>query len=322
MADVLVVNPLGAALRHYSRALVDNLAAAGAEASVRAFAEPSASSGGRARWILTYYATLMRARRARRCVLVLWPPLGFVDLVTTRLLAGPNSWVVVHDPEPLVRSVGYGWLAVRLASLLPTAHVISHSGAADDHLIRVLHRASTHIAHPVARPARREMRTGPARIRVLGQYKRDRDLALLSDLAARLPSDAQLDIVGRGWPVVHGWRTTDRFVDEVEFDALVRSSDAVLIPYRRFFQSGVAVRCVEWGTPVVGPAESSLLALLGADYPGLVGDATSVEGWVRATVDVLGRSRSELDAVARDAHLRAVADWSRWVGRSRAGTPL
>lgn len=123
------------------------------------------------------------------------------------------------------------------------------------------------------------------------------------------------ELVGRGWPHLPGWTTRDEFVPEEEFSELVASSAAVMLPYRHFFQSGVAVRAAEAGVPVIGPAEGQLSEMFGGDYPGLVHDGET-ESWMRAVSSVLEdphcgrRGGEEAYATSARAWSSFLIEWS------------
>jgi glycosyltransferase involved in cell wall biosynthesis len=139
---------------------------------------------------------------------------------------------------------------------------------------------------------------------VLGQYKPARDLDILRRLPAELP-DYSLEIAGRGWPLVEGWSQDVRFLEETELAEKLHQLSAVILPYRDYFQSGIAMRALEQGTAVVGSPTWFLADLLGADYSGYV--STDAPGeWASAV-------RRVADADVTDAHARLVGvvdhDW-------------
>ena len=128
-------------------------------------------------------------------------------------------------------------------------------------------------------------------VRVLGQWKSSRDIeAMKSVAAAAYDGNPRFEVVGRGWPEVDGWSVDNRFVPEAELDNLIHSSQVVLIPYSRFYQSGIAIRALENNRVTVGPADSSLADILGADSPCLVHDAD----WVGAVRQALLRSNKDV----------------------------
>ncbi|MFC5676792.1 glycosyltransferase [Aeromicrobium endophyticum] len=316
---VAVVNPLGGALAHYAAELSDTLGAGGVRSEIFSTDEPSASSKSRLRWVRDYLSLLLSARssvRAQRSsarVIVTWPVLGYLDLLVLRVVTGRAS-IVIHDPDPLVGAVGYGRTSRRLATAFARrVGVIAHSSQAQDVLADHLPRfRSELLPHPMLERVRadRADHVRPA-IRVLGQYKRDRDVEALERIAQQIGADARLEIVGRGWPDVQGWTVDARFVPEAELDHLIADAQVVVIPYRRFFQSGIALRCLEQSTLVVGPSGTSLDDLLGTGSPLLV-DTDEPDGWTRAIRRGLDMDDSYAEGLAARWRSRAVADWSRW----------
>lgn len=148
-------------------------------------------------------------------------------------------------------------------------------------------------------------------VRVLGQYKADRDLESMRQLASDGPSEWSYEVVGRGWPPVAGWTVIDKFVNEGDFDSYLRSSDVVVIPYNRFFQSGVAIRSLEVGTPVVGPRASSLASLVGGESEWLVDG----EPWIGAVEAAIRANSEEIYEVASRAYCEVLERWRAWLRR-------
>jgi hypothetical protein len=312
----VVLNPLGAALLHYRRELVSVLEASGQSTEVLEFPEPSAGGGSRSKWVLRYVQALWGLRRRGRSatsfprVVVTWPVLGYLDLlIITACL--PGAWLTVHDPVPLVRSLGYGRLSRFLARRLGgRAKIIVLSEAAADEVSRALPAATlTRLPHPILEPEVRRPRPSDTVVRVLGQYKADRDLELLKAIAEE-GSATRYAITGRGWPALEGWSVDDRFVPESELDDLIRSASVVLIPYRRFFQSGIAVRCLELGTPVVGPKNSSLGELFVTKEHLMAGPSRA--DWIRATKTASLLSASEIEELGRSARSESVQQWAEF----------
>lgn len=325
----VLVNPLGGALAHYTEALAKTLGASGAEVRVHTVQEPSVSGQTRGRWLLDYLGVLKSVRSSaagfRTQTLVVWPVLGFFDLLLVRLLCGSAASVVYHDPKPLVRSVGSDPFSGRLIAWMPNLpNVVVHSQAAAEAMQSLGFKSKMHLlAHPMLPPmtapaeATRHGRERPV-VRVLGQYKRDRDLGALEALASQIASEIDLEIVGRGWPDLEGWKVDSRFVSEQELDDLIRSSAAIVIPYLRFYQSGIAIRALESNTPIVGRAATSLADLYGQKSrllipedpkTGLVDDRF----WADAVRYAVAEGREEAVSAARAYHLVAVSDWRSWI---------
>jgi hypothetical protein len=269
---VTLINPLGASLDHYAAALARLLEDAEVSVRVESISEPSSAPYGRLRWLAMYTGLLTSRRRSAQpdeTVVVTWPVLGYWDFALIRMVAGRASpYLILHDPRPLARAVGYGnvsrWVAGRKTI---RAKAIVHSEEATRAVARAASGVpATRLPLPMVAPRLASARNGDGVVvRVLGRYKPVRDLVALEQIAASCDPAWRYEIVGRGWPPVKGWTVTNAFVTESEFARLIATSSAVLIPYRRFFQSDVALRCLEMGTPVVGPHDSSLAELLGSD---------------------------------------------------------
>jgi glycosyltransferase involved in cell wall biosynthesis len=321
---VVVVNPLGAALHHYQAELVSVLSGLDRRIICLETVEPHVSGRSRAAWLLRYLVLLVRAALRVRGnppgrVISVWPVLGYLDLVLLRFTAGRRGRLVLHDPTPLVWARGYGRAARWLGRTLGGGvGVIVHSRAARAALdAGISERRVSLLPHPMlpSQPVSPEP-TRSARtptVRVLGQYKPDRDVDALRRLARNLGPTADLHVHGRGWPEIQGWSVHPYFVLESEMESLISSSDVVLVPYRRFFQSGVAIRCLEHGTPVVGPADTSLEELYGGRSPLLVRDP---DDWVRAVHRALAEGGHEAVTAGRAWRTRCEQEWSGWAERS------
>ncbi|MFC4397150.1 MULTISPECIES: glycosyltransferase family 2 protein [Micrococcaceae] len=332
---VVIVNPLGGALAHYTQALHQHVLAAGIGARVRALDEPSVSGQHRLTWLLEYLELLgsegwyRRGRSVRPRILLTWPVLGFWDLFLVKVLCGGSSWVVYHDPDPLVRSVGSGRAASALMSKMRgRPETLVHSQAAAEAMRgKGFTNGLTVVPHPVVPHSSKQPFVGPdehdpsrrPRVRVLGQFKRDRDLDLLVALARRLGTSYDFEIIGRGWPPVEGWRVDARFVPEDELNHVIAGSAVILIPYKRFFQSGIAIRALEHAVPVVGRAETSLGDLFGPQSPLLVsgnsGPDNDVQAWCRAIEFAVEHGQAEASTAAAAFHRQAAREWALLVAR-------
>lgn len=322
--EVALVNPLGHALAHYTHALSETLSAEGARVSTASVPEPSADGSSRAAWLVAYAEKVRELRRSRPDhLIVTWPVLGWLDLLVLGILAprGTQVSLVVHDPVPLVRAIGYSWLARLVASAAPhRVTVVAHSRSAMEALPPGrLSETAVHLPHPILDRVPTQERPTSKRtvVRVLGQYKPDRDLATLSSLGQHLKGRFELEIVGRGWPHVDGWTVEDAFVPESRLDHLIATSSVVLIPYSRFFQSGIAVRCLELGTPVVGPRDSSLADLfLGMDdllVPPVASDAARAKEWDACIRRAAVMATSDVHDVRRDVLAGNRTAWRNWL---------
>lgn len=307
--SIHLVNPLGSALEHYEGALLDSLRASGSSVSVTSFSEPSTSGKSRGAWVLEYLRALARARRTTAdAVLVLWPVLGFWDCILARALAGGRVSIVFHDPVPLVRGVGYGAFARRVARRAGGhGRSIVHSRVALDAIRSTSGSTAVLLPHPMLAPSDDTSAPEQSTVRTLGQYKPDRDLEALEEVATGVGADWRLEILGRGWPEVPGWSVDNRFLPEDEFRQAISSSSVVLIPYRRFFQSGVAMRALELCTPVAGPLDSSLVDFLPTAWL-----AAGRGAWRAAVVAAAAADPQEVLAIARGMREAGVTAWRDW----------
>ena len=264
--SIRVVNPLGKALFHYTIELESTLAATGTTAVTLSFDEPSANGKRRISWLFRHFCVLLSCTFRRQSTIVTWPVLGFFDVAFVAVFLPRHSVVVVHDPVPLVSSLGYGRLGQALCRFPAfSRRIVVHSEEARDALPPDARKNARLLPHPVQsieEVIQTESEGKTIDVLVFGQYKKDRDLELLVATAEAHPGWSLL-IAGRGWPPVPGWARIDRFIEESAVDPLLRSARACLIPYRRFFQSGVAVRAVEQRIAVIGPKCQSLELLLG-----------------------------------------------------------
>lgn len=312
---LVIVNPLGGTLRHYQAALEDVMLSSGASVSSLTVQEPSAGGGSGLRWVGNYLLALRRAKKiaanssTQLKVVSLWPVLGYLDLVLLRVIGGKRSALVMHDPAPLVKAVGYDRVSRFVARLFGRdMGLIVHSDEALSIVSAQARAMRVHLLpHPVfAQASSPDKLIAEPVVTVLGQYKKDRDTGALERIADHFPS-AVLKIVGRGWPPIRGWDVDARFVSESEVDALLRASDAVVVPYRRFFQSGVAFRALEQGIPVVGPRNSSLAAIFGKESNLLAGRDNS---WEAALAYAISSGQPEAAGAGAKWRASCLEEWA------------
>ncbi|BDZ44142.1 hypothetical protein [Naasia aerilata] len=325
MTSFLIVNPLPLALHHYVRALSDTLSTAGHTVEVLPMGSTGAEGTRGLRRIAAAAGTLLArallARGGRSPILIVWPLFGYWDILTW-LPASLRRQVIVilHDITPLRSLHGYGRAAHRVFGLVAKHHpritVVCHTREAAAELHRLTGVSAEVASHPVI--ASTENDSEAARepvIRVLGQFKAARWLHPLEAIASGVGQgdhNATLEIKGRGWPSVSGWTVDDRFLTESQFEEAIASASCVVLPYTRFYQSGVAVRCLELGTPVVAQGTEQIRALFGDDWPGIVRDE---HDWMAAAARALDVPRAEVLHL-RDAELeRCVAEWRRTLAR-------
>lgn len=327
----VVLNTLGGTLHHYSRALSATLRAEGGSVDELSIDEPSVAGTSGARWIRGYVSLLRHARRlgrrhgpVRSTILVTWPVLGYLDLLIIALLIGRHVRVnvIVHDPIPLVRAVGYDAWSRRAARLVldMLGHgLIVHSDAARRVTAEQGFAAHTSsLPHPLLvedeRVAVGCVDTDSPVVRVLGQYKVDRDLRLMRSLAKAANDGITFEVHGRGWPAIDGWSVTDDYVSEERLDALIATSSAILVPYRRFYQSGIAIRSIESAIPIIGPAASSLADLYPKGTELLIEPESieSIDRWLDATEHAIALDSQSVVELAWSADARSRRAWRVW----------
>lgn len=321
-APVYVYNPLPAALHHFERALVDVLSTAGVPlAECRA---PSAELGGltgvaRLRAALTELTGRLRTDWRGGHVVVCWPTYGLVEpALWAPASAAADVSVIIHDPSPLRRQPGMGRLAARLGRLAtraPRIRPVVHSAPALERLIDLGWQRPDVLPHPLLLDRVPDLGAGDRNtVLVCGQYKPARDMGLLTELGYQLSERGFRPVIaGRGWPLLPSWQVISRFLPEAELDRRMAESAAVLVPYSHFYQSGIAVRAMELGVPVVGPDHPFLAELFGADWPGLVADGTA-DQWAAAVEAVTGRG-ADVERSAKQFRVHCEREWSDYFAR-------
>jgi hypothetical protein len=319
---VVLANPLGAGLAHYTDALEHVVSMCGVATARLDVVEPSSGRHGRVGWLASYVHRLRRQVKCERpdAVLAAWPTAGYWDsALLPQLIRGVPIYTVMHDPRPFVRRPGYGIAPRKLADHYGgSIRMLVHSVAARERVARDLVAARIFsVRHPML-PVRGEPRVFDAsriKVRVLGRYKPGRDVQGLVRLAAQSPPDWDLEVYGRDWPSVRGWKVTSEILPEDRFENLIRTSDVVLIPYRQFFQSGVAVRALEAGIPVVGPREQSLEEMVG-DHSGWLVDRGD---WIASVAGALGGRERALER-GKLLYEEVLDDWDRLFSTSSVWT--
>lgn len=261
--------------------------------SISLLVGPSGELAGKSRLekLVTTVQLLRRPRCVRRAsagaeILVCWPIFGFFEpLLWMRTARRHSLSIVIHDPTPLRRTRGSGSFATlvgRLAMRSGKLTIVVHSQPAADALAAQGWGPTTLLPHPILPQQYRPRDRDFQRVVVAGQYKPARHLQLLKELAEPLKRRGyELIIAGTGWPDVPGWHVRSGHLSENEFDEVITSAACVLIPYREFYQSGVAVRALEAGRAIVGSDHPFLAGLYGVDWPGLVRTET-LTAWLDA----------------------------------------
>lgn len=290
-----IVNPLGRALAHYNTQVVQTLSRLGAAADPIAdyvALDGEAPKLTRAR---AHLGAVSAARRAPRRALVLWPAFGYLEPALWRG-SRELATIVMHDPEAMRRQHGYGPIGRRLGRWGlrgRQVRMVCHTHSAAAAVARTLGITPPSVVlHPIRTAdlgaAPDADGTGAADgnaepvVLVAGQFKPSRDVNLLATLGPQLRRRGYRPrIVGRGWPTIAGWERHDRFLTEEEFLGSIRAAHVVLVPYRAYWQSGVAVQALEQATPAVGYRTEFLQYLHGDSHPGYV-NGFAVEEWLAA----------------------------------------
>jgi hypothetical protein len=303
---------LPVALRHYTEELESIFQQAGIVcSSLRLEAVEMGASGTSGKAALLRRA-LENRRRVSACqdpVLQVWPSFGLLDV---RLLARKSvrTGVIIHDPVPLRQQIGYDRCSARVAERGSLhAEILVHSRDAQASVAeQVPGLRCRRFLHPIGNA--REVASAPQDrlvVLVAGQYKPARDLNLLRKLGVVLSrAGVEARIVGRGWPEeMEGWSIRSEFVSEEELDRELGGATLVLIPYSRYFQSGVAVRALELGTVPISPRTSFFEDLMGAKSPAIF-ESLDLDAVLEAISNV---TRASLDArqLRDDYAARAVA---------------
>ena len=256
---------------------------------------------------------------ADRMFIVMWPLFGYLDVLTwIRLARKSPVIVIIHDPVPLRAQIGYSSFSAKILKMVSTLnniHVLAHTQNAQEALLVATGVSASVAPHPLgARAEKNSTVQAPGNckttVRILGQYKEARSLDPIRAIAEGLHKNAfHLEIRGRGWTPQEGWTVVDRFLTAVDFDNSIRTADCVVIPYSRFYQSGVAVRCLEALVPIVGPRHPHLEELYGINWPGLVDEKTT---WAEAVLNVTGRGyEKELQRLLDSAVENVSGSWKK-----------
>ncbi|QZY47750.1 glycosyltransferase [Mycolicibacterium austroafricanum] len=324
--EILILNPLKSTLRHYERELVNTLKVAGYHSvSMIPVVQADGVSGIKERLRIAAASLIERTRLGLsirgQLIIVTWPMFGYLDPLSLWILCRRNRvHFILHDPTPLRHELGHSRLSrhlFKLAIITTHSQVIYHTELAQKTGQLLCGISGVIAPHPIlTSPTKHNSPTivsvGNHTIRVLGQYKQTRAVGALEAIARDNARGFRLEIHGRGWPPVKGWAVSDRFVSEGAFDSLLQSSNCVVIPYDSFFQSGVAVRSLEHGVPVVAPRHEHIVELYGSDWPGLVDNEND---WYEAILRVLAADRRSLEKRVDEVRTSTGHGWSKILDR-------
>lgn len=311
---VAVLNPLPVVLRHYALEMEDVFAATGVESYQLPFAGLEAMKKLDA-------VRSLRNVYGRACswpTVVTWPTLGHLEPLLTAGQAGDAAvGVIVHDPRPLQKQFGLGRVATGIARTLAPltakrVRLLVHSRPAQQVLEQAGLQVALQLPHPVRRPVERPTTAtikGDPYVLVCGQYKPARDVGLLSELGPLIRDSGFVPLLaGRGWPTLEGWVQQSGFLSEADLEELIENASAVLITYKWYFQSGIALRAMEMGTPVVAVRHPFLEDAFGPDYDGLVERDGRAADW-QARIALANVLREQTLAAHEAYWLRTVTAW-------------
>lgn len=308
MKTVFIANPLPKTLGHFVHELEETLNRIDVPSSTFPFMKVEGATSWLQKTHLLVNA-VRNVRSIRGCsdtVITVWPSLGLLD---ARLLRNKrrNSLLIIHDPIPIRPQLGYGRISKLLtrkpvpASPIILSHSDDASAVLHDVLPGYLH---LQLPHPIKsnQDTSRKMGAKERTVVVAGQFKPERNIKLLRDIGPRLQQiDAIGKIFGRGWPEIPGWEVESRFLSENELDGVLSAASAILIPYNRYYQSGIAIRALELGTMSISSPNSFAYDLLG---PSGVVPTNDPDAWLRAIENVI--NSPELSATVFEQYRKKV----------------
>jgi glycosyltransferase involved in cell wall biosynthesis len=325
---VVLFNPLPLALAHYQRELSETLGRLGVDS--RAVA-PSPSTDDGESSLPSRAAGYLRAVRSNAGgegpTLILWQAFGWLE--PALWLGRSEALLIIHDPVPIRRQYGHGRPARLLARAIGQRlgpRLVCHTDeAAQATLERVGGALPAVCLHPILTaegngdgPPRAGGAEDPV-VLVAGQHKPSRDMTLLAELGPRLrAAGLRPRVVGRGWPEIDGWEVRNAFVSEQELEAEIDGAAVVLVPYRRYWQSNIAMRSLEADTPVVGAPTPFLRSMLGDDYGGFPAAEGGAGSWLQA-IEATLQGAPDLAERRRDYQRRVDQSWANLLGRSADG---
>lgn len=321
---ITYTNPLSRTLAHYEQELTDTLrrCSVNYEGLPTLLVEGRPGIYGKAAMLHAALQNVTNHRDNMTTNLQTWSSLGLLE---ARLWQSKNARniVLLHDPVPLRRQVGFDslsrlWASRSVKHKAPIVMVHSEDARKAARQLLPQHDIVTAL-HPIRDVQRSTAKSVEPTVVVAGQYKPERDLAMLEALGPRLQAKGiRAKIYGRGWPsAIAGWSVHSRFISETEMDDVLAEAWAVLLPYDLYFQSGIAIRALEQGTLTVSPRTSFAEDLLGADSHSIINDSKSYKSCLDAITHTLHHQlaaeatflkyRADVDNSWRNALLSALA---------------
>jgi glycosyltransferase involved in cell wall biosynthesis len=325
MKLIEIYNPLDKTLNHFTDRLVETLKIGELPAVILS----SHKNDLIRNFISKFHALSVHFRNTRRynntsaVKIVTWPLLGWWELTLWRWQSDQN-FVLIHDPKPLIRQRRLSPRAARIVSRLcglKLPHLVTMSPEANEVVKQLFPGGRIHlVSHPMRTPKVDESIPLSRRVLVLGQFKSARDLDVMAAIGPLLRERGwDPTVAGRGWPSVTGWNVVSGFFSEEEFHSMIASSAVLLLPYRHYFQSGVALRALEIGVPIVGSHTGFLTSIFGTDFPGAVSNWNEPSDWLTAIQTAISSRLVQLEAAAKYAE-RGVVEWAAMLKHSE-GNP-
>ena len=270
-----------------------------------------------ARWLGAPWMLVRLVRRLRQLapLVAICAMPGPLDLVMALALrrVGCRLVVVVHDATP---HPGDGWpgQALLQRALLRRADRLV---ALSQHVADALARQGFAGVHVSRHPPRSALpppvpHDGPLRLLCYGRLLPYKGLDLLAAALARLGAraDLRVRVVGAGpeaaalaaLRALPGVAVENRWVPEMEMEALLAWADAVVLPYREASQSGIAAAALSAGRHV-----------LGTDVGGLRAQLDGIAGALcPPTAEGLAVGLRDLLEVRRFTPVPALEPWRDW----------
>lgn len=314
-----ISNPLPDALKHFEVELSQTLVRAGYNPSSLSTRGVEDKAGVRGK--IAKLGNAIRNSRLgsenRSTVIQCWPSFGLLEPILWTPRAG-QSFVIFHDPIPIRSQVGFDRGSRFAASRWRTKNAPNILVHSDDAFVasRQLfpHLTIRKALHPILTEIEDPADSGEEVV-VAGQFKPERNLDLLIALGLMLRAKGlRPKIYGRGWPTdIPGWDVDSRFLSEAELDAAIDRAAVVLIPYKNYFQSGIAIRALERGRLSVSPKNSFAMDVFRA-CPGAIYEPSASPESVLECLLAVASAPEAARKIFMDYQQRTDASWASALG--------
>lgn len=315
MKKITICNPLPEALRHFRLELAETLVRTGFQPEIAPAhgVEDRPGAAGKLIKLSNAIRNSQYGKSSFRPTIQCWPSLGLLEPLLWSSSTEPN-YVIFHDPVPIRQQVGFDHWSKLLASRMSKKRgpvILVHSSDAFVEAEKLFPGLEIQKAlHPVrsAVPARNALGSD---VVVAGQFKPERNVELLAKLGPLLRRKGlRPRIVGRGWPAgIPGWDIDSRFLSEIELDAVIDEAAVILIPYKNYFQSGIAIRALERGRLSVSPENSFANEVFGS-IPGSIYKSSATPEEVLESLVMVSSSRSAPLQALESYRERADLSWT------------